>query len=147
LDLLQPAVGALTSSVAAAFLTVGLLGISAGLIAIYVRAKWLRAALMCVYAIVMATDVATTGAFLREFAFHLVAVIALWYGVTRLARFNALGYFLLAAVLVLVPAAVELLQQPNPYFRVSGFAVVVWAVALLGAPLAIWRRPQAVKPL
>ena len=147
LDLIQPAVGALTGSIAAAFLTVGLLGIAAGLIALYVRPRWLRAALMVAYAVVMATNVATAGAFFREFAFHLVAVVALWYGVTRLARFNALGYFLLAAMIALVPAAIELLQQPNPYFHVSGLAVVACAVALLGAPLAMWRRPQAARPL
>jgi len=140
LDLLQPAVGAVSSAIAAAFLTVGLLAIAASLIELYVRPKWMRAGLMVAYAVVMATNVATPSAFLREFAFHLVAVVALWYGVTRVARFNAMGYFLLAATIVLVPAAIELLEQPNPYFQAGGYAVVVCAVALLGWPAVMWRR-------
>jgi len=141
LDLLQPAVGALTSSMTAAFLTVGLLGIAAGLIAIYVRAKWMRAALMLAYAVVMATDVATTGAFLREFAFHLVAVVALWYGATRIARFNALGYFLIAALLVLGPGSGELLRQPNTYFQASGLVVIACMIAMF---VLVWRKSDGM---
>jgi Type II CAAX prenyl endopeptidase Rce1-like len=140
LDLLQPGVGALTSSIGAALLTVGLVGIAAGLIALYVRPKWVRAALIVAFAVVMATNVAATGAFLREAAYHLVAAVALWHGVKRLARFNAMGYFLLAAIIVLVPAAVELFAQPNPYFHGSGYVVAAVAVALVAWPLFLWRR-------
>jgi hypothetical protein len=144
LDLLQPAVGAVSSAIAAAFLTVGLLAIAASLIELYVRPTWMRAGLMVAYAVVMATNVATPGAFLREFAFHFVAVVALWYGVTRIARFNAMAYFLLAATIVLVPAAIELLEQPNPYFHAGGYATVACAVTLLGWPAVMWRRLQPV---
>jgi membrane protease YdiL (CAAX protease family) len=143
LDLLHPAIGALTSSIAAAFLTVGLLGIAAGLIALYVRPAWMRGGLVVVYAVLMATNVATPGAFFREAAFHLVALAALWYGVTRIARFNALGYFLLAAMIVLVPAAIELLEQPNSYFHASGYAVVACGLALLAWPMLEWKRRGA----
>jgi hypothetical protein len=136
LDLLSPAVGALASSVAAAFLTVGLLSLAAGLIAIYVRPAWMRAALMLLYAALMATNVATPSAFFRDAAFHLLEVAAVWYGVTRIARFNALGYFLLAAMLVLFPAAIDLLEQPNSYFHANGYAVVAIALAFLAWPLS-----------
>ncbi len=145
LDLLNPAAGAGASSIAAAFLTVGILGLAAGLIATYVRPAWMRAGLLVLYAVLMATNVATTGAFFREAAFHLAAVVALWYGVTHIARFNVLGYFLLAAMIVLVPAAIDLLQQPNPYFHANGYAVVVFALAILAWPLSTsWRRLQPV---
>jgi membrane protease YdiL (CAAX protease family) len=140
LDVLNPAMGALASSIAAAFLTVGLLGLTAGLIAAYVRPAWMRAALMILYAVLMATNVATPGAFFREAAFHLVAVAALWFGVTHIARFNILGYFLLAAMIALVPAATELLQQPNAYLRANGYAVAAIALAILAWPLIRWQR-------
>ncbi len=140
LDVLNPAVGALASSIAAAFLTVGLLGLAAGLIAAYVRPAWMRAALMILYAVLMATNVATPGAFFREAAFHLVAVAALWYGVKHIVRFNVLGYFLLAAIIALVPAAIELLEQPNPYLRSNGYAVLAIALAILAWPLIRWQR-------
>jgi membrane protease YdiL (CAAX protease family) len=140
LDVLNPAVGALSSSIAAAFFTVGLLGLAAGLIASYVRPAWMRAALMILYAVLMATNVATPGAFFREAAFNLVTVSALWYGVTRIARFNVLGYFLLAAMIALFPAAIELLEQPNPYLRANGYAVLAFALAILAWPLTRWQR-------
>jgi membrane protease YdiL (CAAX protease family) len=140
LDLLNPAAGAAAASIAAAFLTVSLLGLAAGLIARYVRRAWMRGALVILFAALVATNVATPSAFFRDTAFRLVAVVALWYGVARIARFNALGYFLLAASLALVPAAIELLQQPNPYFRANGYAVVVLMLAILAWPLIEWRR-------
>ena len=51
-----------------------------------------------------------------------------------------MGYFLLAAMLVLVPAAVDLLQQPNTYFHANGCAIAAFALALLGWPLLLWCR-------
>jgi hypothetical protein len=143
LDVLNPAVGVLASSIAAAFLTVGLLGLAAGLIAAYVRPAWMRAALMVLYAALMAMNVATPGAFFRDAAFHLVAVAALWYGVTHIVRFNVLGYFLLAAMIALIPAAIELLEQPNPYFHANGYAILAFALAILAWPLRRWQRSAA----
>ena len=88
----------------------------------------------------MATNVATPGAFFREAALHLVVVAAFWSGVTRIARFNVLGYFLLAAVSALVPGAIELLEQPNPYLHANGYAILAVALALLAWPLMCWQR-------
>jgi hypothetical protein len=72
-----------------------------------------------------------------------VTIAALWLGVTRIVRFNVMGYFLLAAMTVLVPGAVELLEQPNAYFRANGYAVIVLALALLAWPLLSWLRETA----
>ena len=63
---------------------------------------------------------------------------------THIVRFNVMGYFLLAAMIALVPGAVELLEQPNPYFRANGYAVVAFALAMLAWPLMRWqRRPSS----
>jgi hypothetical protein len=51
-----------------------------------------------------------------------------------------MGYFLLAAIVALVPRAADLLDQSNPYFRVNGYAVLAFAIALLSWPLICWRR-------
>jgi len=142
LDLLSPAVGALASSIAAAFLTVGLVGLAAGLIAPYFRPGWMRTALALLYASLLATNVATPGAFFRDAAFHLVVVVALWYGVAHIVRFNVLGYFLLAAMLALIPSAIELLEQPNPHLHANGYAVVAMALAILAWPLLHWQRSR-----
>ncbi len=140
LDLLNPALGALASSIAAAFAIVGLAGLAVALIAAYIRPVWMRAALVLLLAALMSTNVATTGAFFRDAAFHLIVVAALWYGVTHFVRFNVLGYFLLAAMLSLAPSATELLEQPNPYLRGNGYAIVAIALVILAWPLLRWQR-------
>jgi hypothetical protein len=140
LDLLNPAAGALASAIAAGFLAVGLLGLAAGLVAAYVRGTWARAGLMILYAVLMARNVATPGAFLREAALQLLAVAALWYGVAHIAQFNVLGYFLLAALVTLVPSAIDLLEQPNPSLHANGYAVLAIAIAILAWPLMRWQR-------
>ena len=141
LDALNPAIGAAGSAIVAAFLMVGALGIVAGLIAAYVRPAWLRAALLILFSILLTTNVAAPGSFFREAAFHLFTITAVWFGITRLVRFNVLGYFLIAATVALASPAAELLRQPNPYFRANGYAVIVAALAMLAWPL-MRRRPQ-----
>jgi hypothetical protein len=145
LDLLSPALGGFASSVAAAFFMAGLIGLAAGLIAAYVRPAWMRAALLVLVAVLMTTNVALPGAFFREIVVHLATVLVFWFGVTRLVRFNVLSYFLLAAMLSLVPSLVELLQQPNSYFHANGYAVVAFALAILAWPLMRWQRATAIK--
>jgi hypothetical protein len=140
LDLFSPAVGALASSIAAGLVAAGFLGLAAGLIAAYIRPPWMRAALLVLFAVLAATNVASPGSFFREAALQLVTLAALWYGVTRIARFNVLGYVLLAAVITLVSAAVDLLEQPNTYLHSNGYAVLVVAAAIVAWPLLRWQR-------
>jgi hypothetical protein len=118
---------------------------AASLVAAYVRPKWMRAGLVVLVAVLMATNVATPGAFLRDAAFHVVTIGALWLGVTRVVKFNVLGYFLLAAMSVLVPGAIESLEQPNAYFRANGYTVIAFALALLAWPLTSWRRGASLE--
>ena len=143
LDQLNPAFGAFASSIVAAFVMAGFIGLAAGLIAAYVRPVWMRAVLLVFVAVQMTTNVASPAAFFRDAAIHLVIVLVLWYGITRLVLFNVLGYFLLAAMLSLVPSAIELLQQPNSYFHANGYAVVAIAIAILAWPLLRWRSSTA----
>ncbi len=122
------------------FLTAGLVGLAAGLIAAYVRPRWMRAGILILYAVLVAGNVATPGAYFREAAFHLVTAAVLWIGVAQIVRFNAMGYFLLGAMITLVPGAVDLLKQPNAYFHANGYIVVAFALAVLAWPLIYWRR-------
>ena len=73
------------------------------LIAEYIRPRWERAALVILLAVLLATNAATLGTFLREVAFNAVVFAAAWFGVKHILRFNVLGYFLLAAMTVLIP--------------------------------------------
>jgi hypothetical protein len=143
LDAVNPAVSAMAASVWASFFAVGVVALAAGLIALFIRPFWMRAALAVLIATLLATNVATPGAFFRDAAFRLLMIAVVWLGVTRVVRFNLMGYFLLSAMTVLVPAVVELLQQPNSYFHANGYALVAFAFALLIWPLLEWRRRGA----
>ncbi|MBZ5661740.1 MAG: CPBP family intramembrane metalloprotease [Acidobacteriia bacterium] len=140
LDMLNPASATVASSLLTSFFTAGLVGLAAGLIAAYVHPMWMRSGILVLYAVLMSSNVATPGAFFREAAYRLVAVAVLWMGVTRIVRFNTMGYFLLSAMIALVPGAVDLLQQPNSYFHANGYIVVAFAIATLAWPAICWRR-------
>jgi hypothetical protein len=140
LDALNPAAGVAASAIVASFLTAGIVGLAVGIIAIYVRTAWMRAGVLILYAALMATNVATPGAFVHDAAFRLLTAIVLWFGATRIVRFNVMGYFLLASTMALATGAVELIQQPNPFFHANGYAVVAFAIALLSWPIVYWRR-------
>ena len=140
LDMLNPAAGVAASAIVASFLTAGIFGLAAGIVAIYIRPIWMRAGVLVLYAALMATNVATPGAFVHDMAFRLLAATVLWFGVTQVVRFNTMGYFLAASMIALVTGAVELIEQPNLYFRANGYAVVALAVALLAWPIYYWRR-------
>ena len=144
LDQISPAIGSLASAVTMGFVSVGLIGLGAGLIAAYLREPWIRAGLLVLYAVLTATDAATPGSFARLAAFHLVMAAALWFGVTRIARFNALGYLLLGALLILIPDVAALFDQPNMYLQGNGYAVLTCTLALLAWPLWQWRRLRSL---
>jgi len=54
------------------------------------------------------------------------------------ARMNLLGYFLALAIPTLLLGAVELLGQPNAFYRQQGYVVLVVLAALLLWPLSAW---------
>jgi len=142
LDQLCPAAGSLASAVTMGFVAVGLIGLAGGLVAAYVQAPWMRAGLVILYAVLSATNAATPWSFARLVAFRLVAAAAVWFGVMRIARFNALGYVLFGASLALIPDVAVLLDQPNAYFHANGYAVLACAFVLLAWPLGKWRSPS-----
>jgi hypothetical protein len=143
LDVFNPAAGMIASGMSAGLFFVGLVALIAALVATYVRPLWMQAGLAVVVAVLMATNVATPGALFRDAAFYLLAIVVLWLGVTRVARFNMVGYFLFAAMMALVPGAIELLKQPNAYFHANGYAVAAFALALLAWPVLSWLRGTA----
>jgi hypothetical protein len=140
LDALNPAIGTLATGILRSFLMPGMIAIGAALIAAYVRPLWMRVGLVILVAVLFATKAATPGTFLREAAFHVAVIVVVWLSVKHIVRFNVLGYFLLATMTALIPGAVELLEQPNAYFRANGYAVIAFAVALLAWPLFSWLR-------
>jgi hypothetical protein len=54
-------------------------------------------------------------------------------------RFNVLGCFLVLAITALAVDAADLLGQPDHFYRLNGYAVVLALVMLLAWPPLAWR--------
>jgi hypothetical protein len=135
LDAWNQAIGVLATGILRSFLIPGMIAIIVALVATYIRPRWMRAGMVVLVAVLLATNAATPGTFLQEAAFHVAIFAALWLSVKHIVRFNVLGYFLLAAMTALVPDAIEFLAQPNAIFHANGYAVIALAIALLAWPL------------
>jgi hypothetical protein len=60
------------------------------------------------------------------------------FGITKVARLNLLGYFLVLAIPALLSGCVEMLGQPDEFYRVQGMQCVAALAILLIWPLAAW---------
>jgi membrane protease YdiL (CAAX protease family) len=140
LDAVLPAVQALASSVMFSFIAIGMLALAAGFAASHLRGTWKQVALLGLLALLGAPRWGSTGELIQSFVMGWAALLLLWWAVHRIARFNLLGYFLGAALLLLVTSAVQLLRQPNLYFRANGWTLLAAAGALLLWAVRAWRR-------
>ncbi len=96
-----PGLSAISSAVILSFLLTALLCLAVGFLADCVRSQWLRGALVVALAVLMSSGYASPGSFARAAGFTLLTLAVIWFGVTRLARFNLMGYFLLLMMLAL----------------------------------------------
>ena len=79
----------------------------------------------------------------KVFLSKLILLGVLVLGVGRIMRFNILGCFLIVAGTSLLEGAVELLSQPDSFYRANGYAVLLALVLLFAWPFAGWRMRRA----
>jgi len=139
MDTIFPAATFIDRSVLGGLFLVGLLALVAGFVGGYLRRPWMRAGLVLAAAAALVGSWGGSADFAKSFLLGLVNVAVIWWGVTRVIRFNLLGYFLAAATTILLPAATQLFRQPGEFYRLNGYAVVVALLVLLAWPLAAWR--------
>jgi membrane protease YdiL (CAAX protease family) len=84
--------------------------------------------------------------FAKQFLMRLIFLGVLAAGVRWVMRFNILGGFLTAACAALLGGALELLAQPNHFYRANGIALVAGLAGLLGWPFMAWRLKTASRP-
>ena len=75
-----------------------------------------------------------------------LSIAVVGWGVARIVRFNLLGYFLLATLLSLSGSVLELVRQPNSFFRWNGYFAVAFGIILLAWPLVAWLRYRNAPP-
>jgi membrane protease YdiL (CAAX protease family) len=139
-DALLPAAQEIGRSIYAGLFVAAVIAAVSGFIALFVRTRWLRVLLVLAGALAMIGGWGSGADFLRQFALYALTIAFWWWGVSKIVRFNLLGYFLLISVLSLASGALPLLQQPNSYLRTNGIAVLAAVALLILWPLIAWRR-------
>jgi membrane protease YdiL (CAAX protease family) len=139
-DALQPAAAEIARAVYAGLFIAAIIAAVTGFIALFVRARALRVVLVLAGALAMIAGWGSGADFLRQFVLYSATIAFWWWGISKVVRFNLLGYFLLMAVTSLAGGALSLLQQPNSYLHSNGIAVLAALALLLLWPLAAWRR-------
>ena len=120
LDFSWPALHALGAAVNYSLIAVGVLALALGFAACYLRNPWMQTALLVACAVVASPGWGSAGDFVQKRLVVFAALALIWWGSRRIARFNLLGYLLVALLLALAVPAADLLKEPNPFYRGNG---------------------------
>jgi hypothetical protein len=118
----------------------GLMALGASFVAAHIKQSWLRILLFLSAAVALVgSNWGSPGDFAKQFLAGAVLLAVLVFGVTRVVRFNLLGYFLIAAGTTVVAGASKLISQPDAFYQVNGYAILLMLMVLLAWPLLAWR--------
>jgi hypothetical protein len=121
----------------------GLIAVVAGFIAAHCKSPALRAALFVLGSLAMVGGWGSPADFVKQWIARAVFLAVVVFGVTRVARLNLLGYFLVLAIPGLLLGAVEMLSQPNSFYHQQGVMCVVALGILLAWPVVGWVTAKA----
>jgi hypothetical protein len=123
-----------------ALMVTGLVGLGASFVAAFIKQPWLRVLLFFGLALALVgSNWGTPADFAKQFVAAAIPLGVFVFGVSRVVRFNILGYFLIAAVLGLAAGAAKLISQLDGFYRGNGYVVLVMLAALLAWPLVAAR--------
>jgi hypothetical protein len=143
-DAYVPAAAILGTSLLHALLYTGAVALAASFIASQLRAAWMKMLVFVVATFaLMPGNWGSPGDFAKQWVAELILLAILVVGVRYVMRFNIFGCFLIVGVIALSSGAAELLGQPNSYYRLNGYGVIVALLVLLGWPLWLWRAGAA----
>jgi hypothetical protein len=121
----------------------GLIVLISSFFAAEIRPRWMRIALFILSAAALAGNWARPVDFAKEFILQVIMLGVIVFGVRRVMRFNLLGCFLVVAGTSLLGGGLELLTQPDAFYRTNGIAVLLALALLLAWPLMAWRTRPA----
>ena len=138
-DALFPAASILGGGILHALLLTGTFVLAAAFLGAELRVRWLRLALFLALAAAQISDWGSIADFLKQFLGSVLILGIVVLGIRNVIRFNLLGCFLVIACGAFLGGAVELLSQPDPFYRTQGYLVAGAIVLLLAWPLVAWR--------
>jgi len=139
-DAVLPAASVLGRTLIRCLFLTGVVCLLVSFFAAEVRPFWLRISLFLLGAFSLVGNNWGNPADLAKLFFSRAILLAvLIVGVSRIMRFNILGCFLALAVTTLLAGVIELMGQPNAFYRANGYAVLLALFLLLAWPLVAWR--------
>jgi membrane protease YdiL (CAAX protease family) len=120
-------------------LTVAVLALAGAFIGAELRARWLRLFLFFAVAASVVTSWGSPADFLKQFIIESILLVIVVFGIRRVVRFNLLGLFLIAAITALLAATLELISQPDLFYRHQAYLLLLAILTLLVWPLSTWR--------
>ncbi|MGB7844731.1 MAG: CPBP family intramembrane glutamic endopeptidase [Candidatus Acidiferrum sp.] len=143
-DAIFPGLGVIGSTIFRALLTTAVVCLAAAFLGAELRVRWLRLVLFFAVAASFVLSYGSAADFLKQSLSSAIVLAVVVFGIRRVARFNLLGLFLVAACASLFAAAGELVTQPDAFYRTNGYGILLAAMLLLVWPLLNWRlRGQA----
>jgi cytochrome c oxidase assembly factor CtaG len=116
----------------------GLIAAIGGFIVAHCKSPMIRGLLFVLGSLTMVGSWGSPADFAKQWIAQAVYLAVVVFGVTKVARLNLLGYFLVLAIPGLLLGAVELLSQPNVFYHQQGAICLGALSVLLAWPLAGW---------
>ncbi|HWY88446.1 MAG TPA: CPBP family intramembrane glutamic endopeptidase, partial [Gemmataceae bacterium] len=135
-DAVFPAAMVIGSAIFWALIVTGVVTLAGACLGAEVRVRWLRLALFLALAAGLVSSWGSPLDFLKQFLLNLILLAFVVFGIRRVVRFNMLGLFLIAADTTLLGGALQLLRQPENFYRSQAYVVLVALAVLLVGPLA-----------
>jgi membrane protease YdiL (CAAX protease family) len=144
LDAVLPSGAVLAGTILQCLFYVGFLAIVAAFVASMIKAPWLRLLLFLMGALALTGSSWGNGAdFAKQFLAQVILLGFLVVAVRWVTRFNILGIILVVAFSGLLGGATLLLEQPNSFYRMNGYALLLLMGLLLAWPLFFWQARRA----
>jgi membrane protease YdiL (CAAX protease family) len=140
---ISPAAAILAGALGAGLFYAALVALLAAFVADCVPQAWLRALLFLGGALALVgSDWGSAADYAKHLSMEVILLGVIVLGVRYVAKFNLLGYFLLAAASAILGGASEMLKQDNSFYHLNGLAVLVVLALLLAWPLFAWLFPR-----
>jgi membrane protease YdiL (CAAX protease family) len=138
-DAIFPAATIIGGGILHALFLTGTFTLAAAFLGAELRVRWLRLVLFLALAAAQISDWGSGADLLKQFLGSVLVLGVVVFGIRNVVRFNLLGCFLVVAGSALLSGALELLPQPDGFYRTQGYWVVAALVVLLVWPLVAWR--------
>jgi len=137
-DAALPAVSISAAAVLHGLLFTGAIAMTAAFIAAHCKSPIVRGLLFVVASMAMVAGWGSSQDFLKQWMGGALFLALMVFGITKVARLNLLGYFLVLTIPALLSGCVEMLGQPGEFYHVQGIGCVAALGILLIWPLAAW---------